>query len=316
MLSPSGLALRSLSKALRQSVRSAAPLGCRKLSGDAGKGKEGAVPPKSSLSKGKAPENFFDEEVEREKEVLDMSSALLNEGGMAFLTRVQKPLTWEEIEEMANQPIDPKSALHEANQEAVEASSEEADRLDKELPTYLETPSTQMLVDQVVPADLSEHLEKFHGTYIPEEYVNYSTEWKDEEGIEDPLLEKFVPLTAPERYTHNTQGLRACPGKLQRRGKNGVLGCHLIDLDALHYLDVVNLRRFLSDDAEILGKRHTGLCSKCQRKVAKCIKTARQLGVLPHIGQYFVEDSRPSHVDQEFHDVVRGQDRVESKTVF
>lgn len=152
--------------------------------------------------------------------------------------------------------------------------------------------------------------------YVPEEYVNYTIPWKDTEGIEDPLLEKFVPNAAPERFTYGSQGARACTGKLQRRGKEGKLGCHLIDLDGLSPLDVVNLRRFLSDDAEIMGKRHTGLCSKCQRKVAKTIKTSRQLGMLPHIGQYMVEDSRPSHVDKPFHDVVKGATRVESKTIF
>jgi ribosomal protein S18 len=95
-----------------------------------------------------------------------------------------------------------------------------------------------------------------------------------------------------------------------------VLNCHIIDLDELTPLDVVNLRRFLSDDAEILGRNHTGLCAKCQRKVSKTIKTSRQLGMLPHIGQFMVEDSRPSHVDAEFHDVVEGAERITSKTIF
>ena len=30
--------------------------------------------------------------------------------------------------------------------------------------------------------------------------------------------------------------MRACPGKRQRRGLNGVLRCHKIDLDTLNYL--------------------------------------------------------------------------------
>lgn len=69
------------------------------------------------------------------------------------------------------------------------------------------------------------------------------------------------------------QGERACPGKRQRQGKNPVLRCHLIDLDALHHLDVISLHKFLSDDAEILGRRTTGLCAKCQRKVESCYFT-------------------------------------------
>ena len=307
--------LRSIPRAIRRTPRSALIRSITQTGGP-GKDDQSSGPARTTPPKGKAPANFFDEEVEREQEFLDMSSALLNEGGMTFITRVQQPLSWQEIEDMAQQPYDAEGMLHEANLEATEVSVEAAERIDMDHPDVLESSTMQIALDEVTPADLSEHLEKFSDSYVPEEYINYSVDWKDNEGIEDPLLDKFVPLTAPERYTYNTQGHRACPGKLQRRGKKGVLGCHLIDLDALHYLDVVDLRRFLSDDAEIMGRKHTGLCSKCQRKVAKCIKTARQLGVLPHIGQYFVEDGRPSHVDRDFHDVVRGQDRVESKTVF
>ncbi len=43
--------------------------------------------------------------------------------------------------------------------------------------------------------------------------------------------------------------------------------CHKIDLDALNYLDITALGRFLSDDSEILGRKWTGLCAKCQRQV-------------------------------------------------
>ena len=54
---------------------------------------------------------------------------------------------------------------------------------------------------------------------------------------------------------------------MQRHGKTPELRCHLIDLDALNFLDVINLRRFLSDDGEILSRKVTGLCAKCQRQV-------------------------------------------------
>jgi ribosomal protein S18 len=40
-------------------------------------------------------------------------------------------------------------------------------------------------------------------------------------------------------------------------------------MDEFHYLDVLAMRRFMSDDSEILPKRITGLCSRCQRKVSK-----------------------------------------------
>jgi ribosomal protein S18 len=48
---------------------------------------------------------------------------------------------------------------------------------------------------------------------------------------------------------------------------NPQFGCHLIDLDAISFVDVLTLRKFLSEDCEIMPRKATGLCAKCQRKV-------------------------------------------------
>jgi len=41
------------------------------------------------------------------------------------------------------------------------------------------------------------------------------------------------------------------------------------------------LRRFISGLAKIRPRKRTGLCAKHQRKLAKAIKRARHLGLLP-----------------------------------
>jgi small subunit ribosomal protein S18 len=41
------------------------------------------------------------------------------------------------------------------------------------------------------------------------------------------------------------------------------------------------LRRFLSGQAKILPPKRTGLCAKHQRRLAKAIKRARIMGLLP-----------------------------------
>lgn len=46
--------------------------------------------------------------------------------------------------------------------------------------------------------------------------------------------------------------------------------------------NVALLSRFLSPAGMIKPRRVSGLCAKCQRKVAKTVKQARHLGVLPH----------------------------------
>lgn len=49
----------------------------------------------------------------------------------------------------------------------------------------------------------------------------------------------------------------------------------------IDYKDVDRLRHFLSDRGKILPKRTTGTCARHQRKLAKAIKRARMMALLP-----------------------------------
>lgn len=95
--------------------------------------------------------------------------------------------------------------------------------------------------------------------------------------------------------------MKSCPGKRQRRGKSGVLECHILDLQELDSLDIVSLRRFVTEDAEIMGRSLTGLCAKCQRQVARTIKRSRHMGIMPHIGQFHIRDCDPKSRDAHLH---------------
>jgi len=52
--------------------------------------------------------------------------------------------------------------------------------------------------------------------------------------------------------------------------------------DRLDYKNYDLLRRFISDRGKILPKRRTGTCPKHQREVAKQIKKAREIALLPY----------------------------------
>ena len=56
-----------------------------------------------------------------------------------------------------------------------------------------------------------------------------------------------------------------------------------IDFASLTYKDVKILGNFLSDQGKILPRRVTGLTSKQQKKITKCIKTARIAALLPFV---------------------------------
>ena len=56
-----------------------------------------------------------------------------------------------------------------------------------------------------------------------------------------------------------------------------------IDFASLTYKDVKVLGNFLSDQGQILPRRVTGVTSKEQKKITKCIKTARIAALLPFV---------------------------------
>lgn len=66
-----------------------------------------------------------------------------------------------------------------------------------------------------------------------------------------------------------------------RRGRKPKVAAAVgaFDLNDFKNLDI--LRRFLSETGKILPRRRTGLNAKDQRKLARTIKRARMMGLLP-----------------------------------
>lgn len=52
---------------------------------------------------------------------------------------------------------------------------------------------------------------------------------------------------------------------------------------AIDYRDTDLLVRFISSQAKIIDPQHTGVCAKHQRRLAKAIKRARIMGLLPFV---------------------------------
>lgn len=53
----------------------------------------------------------------------------------------------------------------------------------------------------------------------------------------------------------------------------------------IDYKNVEILRRFISSQAKIIDPYHTGVCAKHQRHLARAIKQARILGLLPFVNK-------------------------------
>ena len=53
----------------------------------------------------------------------------------------------------------------------------------------------------------------------------------------------------------------------------------------LDYKNVELLQRFITDNAKIRPRRQTGTCAKHQRELARAIKRARHIALLPFTGE-------------------------------
>ena len=67
-----------------------------------------------------------------------------------------------------------------------------------------------------------------------------------------------------------------------RRSKKKVTILFSENVDYIDYKDVNLLRRFMSDRAKIRARRVTGNDSQQQREVARAIKNAREMALLPY----------------------------------
>ena len=75
-------------------------------------------------------------------------------------------------------------------------------------------------------------------------------------------------------------------GRKARRGGRGLvkLGRKTDDDHPLDYKDVEHLRKFLTPQGQIMGRRRTNYCAKSQRRLKTAIKRARHVGLLPFVG--------------------------------
>jgi small subunit ribosomal protein S18 len=58
-----------------------------------------------------------------------------------------------------------------------------------------------------------------------------------------------------------------------------------INSEAVDYKDLNLLRRFLSDKGKTRGRRVTGLSRKHQRQLSVAVKRAREIALLPYVGE-------------------------------
>ena len=82
-----------------------------------------------------------------------------------------------------------------------------------------------------------------------------------------------------------SQQTRRPPSRLRRPPKRKVCAFCVDKITHIDYKDVGRLRRSVSDRGKILKSRFTGTCAKHQRALARAIKRARHLALLPFVSE-------------------------------
>lgn len=73
-----------------------------------------------------------------------------------------------------------------------------------------------------------------------------------------------------------------------RRGDRGRRkSCALCQakVDKIDYRDVESLRRFVSERGKLRGRRVTGSCRRHQTQIARAVKRAREIALLPYVAE-------------------------------
>jgi len=78
-------------------------------------------------------------------------------------------------------------------------------------------------------------------------------------------------------------------------------------IEQVDYKDVATLRKFISERGKIRSRRITGACRRHQSQVARAVKRARELALLPYVAE--ARDERGERGERGFRDRDRERER-------
>ena len=73
--------------------------------------------------------------------------------------------------------------------------------------------------------------------------------------------------------------------KYKKMSKKKVCQFCVDHMDEIDYKDVAKLKRYITEKGKILPRRQTGTCAEHQRTLTVAIKRAREMALLPYVGE-------------------------------
>ena len=68
-----------------------------------------------------------------------------------------------------------------------------------------------------------------------------------------------------------------------RKGRRKVCSVCVDKVDQIDYKDIARLRKHVTERGKIMPRRMSGVCAKHQRDLARAIKCARTVALLPYV---------------------------------
>ncbi len=95
-------------------------------------------------------------------------------------------------------------------------------------------------------------------------------------------------MARPQQRTSTPGGPAGARGRGGRRGPSDRMRPRKytkINVDHIDYKDLATMRRFISDRGKIRSRRVTGLSRRHQQELALAVKRAREIALLPYVGE-------------------------------
>ena len=106
----------------------------------------------------------------------------------------------------------------------------------------------------------------------------------------NPRLNKMAFSPEGAEHQHSDPFADLLPTDFNTARKVNRRNAKPLPREALHHNNLVLLRRYSTPGGKIMNRVQSRLGAKDQRKVAKLIKRARHLGLIPHMGQWKFEE--------------------------
>ena len=95
-----------------------------------------------------------------------------------------------------------------------------------------------------------------------------------------------MPAPKSDRNTSSTSRKRNASASSKTGGPGRRKSCFFCKskVDEVDYKNVNELRRYVSEKGKIRNRRISGACRRHQRQVAVAVKRAREIALLPYVG--------------------------------